>query len=77
MLTYWIAQEYYRLQVVEQWPHSSHKVALLAAIHSKLESLVDRQPTSIRSAYSGREQTLAMPPWEPVQFRDDPIGRAA
>jgi hypothetical protein len=64
MLTYWIAQEYYRLQVVEQWPHSSHKVALLAAIHSTLESLVDRRAPSI-------------PRWEPVQYPGDPIGRAA
>ncbi len=49
MLRYWIEQEYYRLQVVEQWPDSAYKCAILAAISSKIRSLADQLPPALTS----------------------------
>ena len=39
MISEWIAIEHYRLHLVENWPHSAHKEATLAAIHSTLAGL--------------------------------------
>jgi hypothetical protein len=35
----WIGQEHHRLHVVEEWPESPQKQAVLASIQSKLQSL--------------------------------------
>jgi len=43
----WIAMEHYRLHSIENWPDSPYKRAVLAAIHSTLESLQARSPISL------------------------------
>lgn len=40
-LTSRIRMEHYRLQCVELWPDSPHKQAVIASIHSALESLAN------------------------------------
>ncbi|HLX43267.1 MAG TPA: hypothetical protein VKR43_07525 [Bryobacteraceae bacterium] len=39
MISEWIAIEHYRLHLVENWPHSAHREATLAAIYSTLSGL--------------------------------------
>jgi hypothetical protein len=35
----WVVAEHHRLHIVEEWPEGPQKQAVLASIHSKLESL--------------------------------------
>ena len=40
MYTEWIAAEYHRLHIIEEWPEGPHKRVALAAIHSSLHRLL-------------------------------------
>ena len=45
MYAQWIATEYHRLHIIEEWPEGPHKEVALAAIHSSLHSLLqNRRP---------------------------------
>ncbi len=43
MLFEWISQEHHRLHVIEEWPEGPMKQAALAAVHSKLRSLMGQR----------------------------------
>ena len=44
----WVTMEHYRLHCVEGWPDSPHKQAVIAAIHSTLDSLRAASPASLQ-----------------------------
>jgi hypothetical protein len=47
----WLACEHYRLHVVEQWPDSPRKQAVIEAIQSTLDSL-SRDPRTVQGNVS-------------------------
>jgi hypothetical protein len=42
MYAEWIATEYHRLYIIEEWPEGPHREVVLAAIHSSLHSLLQK-----------------------------------
>jgi hypothetical protein len=47
MYSQWLRTEHDRLHIVEQWPDSPHKLAVLTAIRSSLASLIRKVPSAV------------------------------
>ena len=47
MYSQWLKTEHDRLHVIEQWPDGPHKLAVLKAIRSSLESLIRKVPSTV------------------------------
>ena len=47
MYSQWLKTEHDRLHIVEQWPDSPHKLAVLTAIRSSLASLIRKVPAAV------------------------------
>jgi hypothetical protein len=47
MYSQWLRTEHDRLHIVEQWPDSPHKLAVLTAIRSSLASLIAKAPSAV------------------------------
>ena len=43
----WHKTEHDRLHIVEQWPDSPHKLAVLTAVRSSLASLIRKAPSAV------------------------------
>lgn len=77
----WIAFEYYRLELVQQWPNSPYKEAALNAIRSALASLTSEPSAVAGLSASGadgninRATTIEFP--NTLRIRRERVNRAA
>ena len=78
----WIAFEYYRLEIVQQWPNSPYKEATLNAVRSSLASLMsqcsDAPGSSLGGAHGSIKQettTIEFP--NTSRIRKEPANMAA
>jgi hypothetical protein len=79
MLCEWIRTEHQRLHIVEEWPASTHKDAVITAIHSTLASLLRDLPIPPICAIcsAGGRPTLIFSSRQTLSFHTEYVDVAA